>query len=148
MNRKQRKPYDPLMILLMPRWSSAALSVQTFLGVIDNVDYALAVASDAAEAARFRSSWTGMNEVPLVVLRLEPDSSCKWAVEAVSQISKSKGKRAVCVLLADGYDVNGYSARKQGKWNRLFAEMLQRTVLDSQIHEFSRSWATSPPRSR
>lgn len=148
MSRQQRKPYDPLAILLIPRWSSAAVSVQSFYGVIDNVDHALAVATDDQQSRCFKNGWTIANEVPLVVLRVELESSYKWAVEAVAQISKANGGRAVCVFLADGYDIAGFAAEKRRAWNRQFADLLQRTVLDSQVHEYSKSWATSPPRAR
>lgn len=148
MVRDSRRPYDPITILLMPRWSNAAVSIQTMYHIIDSVDYAIASASDDDEARQFKSGWSLVDDIPLLVLRPSSSLSCKWSVDAVAQISAAHGGKAVCVFLVDGQDVPGYKAGKRNLWERSFAEQLQRAVLDSQIHQFSDSWATSPPRAR
>lgn len=148
MIRENRKPYDPLNILLMPRWSPAVVSVQSIISIIDNVDYAIAVARDEEESRCIKNGWTAADDVPLLILRVSVETSCKWSVDAITHISSANGGRAICVFLADGYDVPGYDAEKRSHWNKQFAESLQRSVLDSQVHEYSNSWATSPPRAR
>jgi len=148
MARQHRRPYDPIRILLMPRYSSAVHAIQSISNIIDDVDYAIATADDDRQAILLRNQWLIDDEVPLLILRVGAEATSKASVDAIAHISSANSDSAVCVFLVDGYDVDGYLAEKRNHWNRQFATALQKAVLDSQIHEYSNTWATSPPRAR
>jgi hypothetical protein len=143
-----KTPYDPLVIVLMPRWSDTVAAIQAVYGVMNQADYAIAVASNDQEARRFHDSWTITPDVPLLILRIPEADSIQQAVKAIAEMSKANGHQAVGVLLADGPDAQDYTESKRDTWNRAFAETLHKTILDSQVLEYSNTWAASPPRVR
>jgi hypothetical protein len=143
-----RSPYDPLVILLMPRWSDAVSAVQAGYGVIDRVDHAFALAENPEEARLFQAGWSSTPSLPLLILRVPASDSLSWSVDAVAELSKSKDDRPVGVLLVDGPEVAGYADGKRGAWNRAFAEAVHKAVLDSQVIEYSTTWSVSPPKVR
>ncbi len=143
-----RSPHDPLVILLMPRWSDAVPAVQADYGVVDRVDHALALATTDEEADRFQKGWPQSLSLPLLILRLSASDSLAWSVDAVAELSRSREDRPVGVLLLDGPEVPGYVDERRGAWNRAFADAVHKAVLDSQVIEYSTTWSVSPPKVR
>jgi hypothetical protein len=148
MSRCIKAPYDPLIILLLPRWSEAVAAIQAIYRIIDEVDYVLAITSGCEEARVIRQRWLDVDDLPLLIARVDPSETVQSAVDAVAEISKANSDRPIGVLLADGPDAPDYWVQKRRQWNRLFAEKLHRTVNDSQVFEYSQTWMLSPPRVR
>lgn len=139
---------DPLVILLMPRWTSAVPALHAAPAIAKSADFAIALADGEEEAARFERCWTGTAEPPLLLLRVPMSHSIAWAEQAILDLAKNRGGRAIGVLLADGPELAGFVSGKRRAWNRALADAVHAALLDSQILQYSSTWLDSPPRVR
>ncbi len=133
----------PVVITMIPRWSEA-------VGVVSelNADHVVALAETEQDANLMRLHWASREGRPLLLLRCSQEGSAEIATETIVEIAGRHPWSPVGVLLADGPEAPGFREDRRRQWNRAFAKAVTEAVLDVQICEYSRSWATHPPRLR
>ena len=138
----------PILVALFPRFTTAVGVVSELLSQLGSEVFAIALAESETEASAFRTSWPEVTLQPLLLLHCKESDSLATSTNAIGEIMSERGSRPLAVLLADGPCLEGFKESQRAAWNRAFSRELSSNILDTQVFEYTPTWATTPPRIR
>lgn len=133
---------EPVVILLMPRFTEAAGPCARMLPELTGKHFAVGLYSSKEERDGFYRLWQG--EPPLLLIRHQSWDLMSHAVEVVLEIARNHLGRPIGVIVADGPEVSGFKM----EFVRDLGERICDAITDVQVFLYSTSWTVNPPRIR
>ncbi|MBS1706459.1 MAG: hypothetical protein JST40_11325 [Armatimonadetes bacterium] len=134
---------EPFVVALFPRESDAfEISVPA---VIERTRPSLccALCGSQEESDRLRSLWPFQDEMPLLIIRTDPDDRLRDTLDVIECSCGVDRMQPLAVLIIDSTQ-----KKEEILWRDNLARQLKKRFVDIQLLEYSPSWLQSPPRIR